>query len=100
MKQGFTIVWLGWEQDLPASPDLLHLAGPVVDGVRGLVYGDFAVPTRVTDVSLGDRGAIPYAVADLHATENTLTVRLVARRGAASGSKGAVESCDAGWQTD
>lgn len=74
MKQGFTIVWLGWEQDLPASPDLLHLSGPVVDGIKGQVYGDFAVPMRVNDVSLGDRGAIPYPVADLHATENGLTV--------------------------
>jgi hypothetical protein len=74
MKQGFTVVWLGWEQDLPASPDLLHLSGPVVDGIKGLVYGDFAVPMRVNDVSLGDRDAIPYPVADLHAAANSLTV--------------------------
>ena len=75
MKQGFTIVWIGWEQSLPKAADLLHLVGPVATGVTGLVYGDLQMPARSTDVSLADRGMIPYPVADLRAGENRLTVR-------------------------
>ena len=74
MKQGVTLVWLGWQQDLPANAGMMRLAGPVIDGVKGRVYGEFAVPARVMDVSLGDRTSIPYAVADLQDKENTLAV--------------------------
>ena len=64
LKQGTTLVWLGWQQDLPASAGMMRLAGPVVKGVSGWVYGEFTVASRVADVSLGDRTSIPYAVAD------------------------------------
>ena len=74
MKQGVTLVWLGWQQDLPADAGMMRLAGPVIDGVKGRVYGEFTVPARVMDVSLGDRTSIPYAVADLQDNENTLAV--------------------------
>ncbi len=74
MKQGVTLVWLGWQQDLPANAGMMRLAGPLVEGVKGRVYGEFTVPARVMDVSLGDRTSIPYAVADLQAKENTLAV--------------------------
>ncbi len=74
MKQGVTLVWLGWQQDLPANAGMMRLAGPLVEGVKGRVYGEFAVPARVMDVSLGDRTSIPYAVADLQENENTLAV--------------------------
>ena len=74
MKQGVTLVWLGWQQDLPANAGMMRLAGPAIDGVKGRVYGEFSVPARVMDVSLGDRTSIPYAVADLQDKENTLAV--------------------------
>jgi hypothetical protein len=75
MKQGYTIVWIGWEQGLPAASDLVHLFGPVIKDVRGMVYGDIQVSARVADVSLADRGYIPYPVADPRASENRLTVQ-------------------------
>ncbi len=74
LKQGVTLVWLGWQQDLPADAGLLRLAGPLIDGVKGRVYGEFAVPARVRDVALGDRTSIPYAVVDVQHPENTLAV--------------------------
>ena len=74
MKQGVTLVWLGWQQDLPASAGMMRLAGPVVQGVSGWVYGEFTVASRVMDVSLGDRTSIPYAVADRQDDASLLAV--------------------------
>lgn len=75
MKQGFTIVWLGWQQDLPAPPDLLHLFGPKLIGVTGLVAGEVRVPVRTDDVPLAERRMIPAQIANPRAPENRLTVR-------------------------
>ncbi len=78
LRQGVTLVWLGWQQDLPPqvsnAPGTLRLAGPVVPGVSGRVYGEFSVASRVMDVSLGDRTSIPYAVADPQDAANTLAI--------------------------
>ncbi len=74
LKQGVTLVWLGWQQDLPANAGMMRLAGPVVDGIEGRVYGEFAVPARVTDISLGDRTSIPYAVANMSDSQNMLAI--------------------------
>jgi hypothetical protein len=74
MKQGATLVWLGWQQDLPASAGMMRLAGPVIKGVSGWVYGEFTVAARVADVSLGDRTSIPYAVADKQDEASVLAV--------------------------
>lgn len=63
-KQGITLVWLGWQQDLPQLAGYLRMEGPVISGVRGWVYGDFVTASRAMDVSLGDRLSLPYAVAD------------------------------------
>ncbi len=74
LKQGNTLVWLGWQQDLPAAAGMMRLAGPVIKGVSGWVYGDFTVAARVADVSLGDRTSIPYAVADKQDEASVLAV--------------------------
>lgn len=74
MKQGVTLVWMGWQQDLPASADMMRLEGPLVDGVKGWVYGEFTVPARVADISLGDRTSNPYAVADKQDWASVLAV--------------------------
>ena len=74
LQQGVTLVWLGWQQDLPDTPGMLRLAGPVVADVSGRVYGEFTVASRVTDVSLGDRTSTPYAVADPQDAANTLAI--------------------------
>ncbi len=74
MKQGVTIVWLGWQQDAAAAPNLLRMTGPRIQGITGVVNGEFVVPKRVNEVPLGDRGAIPYEVADVSAAVNSLRV--------------------------
>ncbi len=74
LKQGTTIVWLGWQQDLPDSLGLMRLEGPVIQGVSGWVYGEFVTASREKEVSLGDRLSIPYAVANLQDTASVLAV--------------------------
>ena len=74
MKQGVTMVWLGWQQDLPATAGMMRLSGPVISGLDGWVYGDFTVSSRVMDVSLGDRTSLPYLVADRQDSASVLAV--------------------------
>jgi len=66
LKQGVTLVWLGWQQDLPPLDGYLRMAGPRINGLNGRVWGEFTVASRVADMSLGDRLSIPYAVADVN----------------------------------
>ncbi len=75
MKQGFTLVWLGWQWDPPEKPGLLRVYPPAVRGISGLVRADFRVPEKITAHLLSDRGHIPYLVADPNDPSNTLTVR-------------------------
>jgi hypothetical protein len=77
MKQGFTILWMGWQWDVPAGS--MHMDMPIAtDGARpitGLVRGNFIQGRRTTAVSLADRGHLGYAVLDSASAENVMTVR-------------------------
>jgi Alpha/beta hydrolase domain len=80
LEQGFTLLWVGWQFDVPADPALLHLVAPTATDrgapLAGLVRSDFVVrEAGVHDQSLGDGDHVPYAVADPSSPENTLTVR-------------------------
>lgn len=71
--QGFTLVWIGWEFDIPNRDGALKLYAPVIKGITGTVRSEITVDKRVTSESLGDRAQVPYAVAD--AASATMTVR-------------------------
>jgi|HubBroStandDraft_5_1064220.scaffolds.fasta_scaffold16781_2 hypothetical protein len=88
LEQGFTLVWVGWEMDLPPTPGLLRADAPIATNqgrpITGLVRsewegGDGAgsdPPTdRVNTISLGDRGQIGYAVSDPKDPANKIFVR-------------------------
>lgn len=70
---GYTLVWIGWEFDIPDRAGLMHLYAPVIKGITGPVRSQIVTERRVTSVSLGDRVQVPYAVADPDG--GTLTVR-------------------------
>ncbi len=72
-QQGFTMVWIGWEFDIPNREGLLKLYAPVIKGITGVVRSEITVDKVATSESLGDRTQVPYAVAD--ADSATLTVR-------------------------
>ncbi len=68
MQQGFTLAWLGWEWDIPASAKTsLHFSAPHLrpDALPapGLVHSEFVPASTVTLMPLGDRVMDPIAVA-------------------------------------
>jgi hypothetical protein len=73
LERGFTVVWIGWEFDVPDREGIIKLYAPVLKGVTGPARAEIIVGRKSTSESLGDRNMIPYAVADL--SSGTMTVR-------------------------
>ncbi len=80
MEKGFTLLWVGWQWDVPANrvtgsrsyvPQTIDNGNPI----EGLVRSDFHVRQRMLDRTLADRGHVAYPVSDPEAPENVLTVR-------------------------
>jgi hypothetical protein len=63
-QQGFTLVWVGWEWDVPKRPGVLGLDAPRIPSLTGLVRAEIIRNERAHHVSLGDRAQTPYPVAD------------------------------------
>ena len=79
LDRGFTLVWVGWEFDVPPTKDLLRLYAPVATNngqpIFGLVRSEWEGDKRVTTIPLGDRAQIGYAVADQNNPQNRMLVR-------------------------
>lgn len=80
MQLGLTVIWVGWEFDVPADPSLLRLEVPYAvntDGsqVTGLVRSDWTVDKTVKNLKLGHRRQISYPVYQPKNKINVLTVR-------------------------
>ena len=79
LERGFTLVWIGWEFDVPDTPGLLKLDAPVAtdhgEPITGLVRAEWTGQERVSTISLGDRSQKAYAVADPDDPDNKLYVR-------------------------
>ena len=80
MEQGFTLVWIGWQFDVPATnPNLLRLYAPVATDngkpIRGIVRAEFIPDSAVTRMPLADRNHVPYLVANPADSGMTVTVR-------------------------
>jgi len=79
MKQGFTLLWVGWQFDPPKRPGLVRVYPPTASEngrpIRGLVRSDFVVTEREADHSLADRDHTAYAVVDPESPDNVMTVR-------------------------
>jgi len=79
LEQGFTLVWVGWEFDLPPRPGLLRVDAPIATNngkpITGLVRSEWVGDQRTTTISLGDRDEIGYAVADPQDPANKIYVR-------------------------
>ena len=79
MRHGFTLLWVGWQFDVPRRDGLLRLHAPVAisggDLITGLVRSEVVVAKRVADAGLADRGHVAYEVADPAHPDNVMTVR-------------------------
>jgi hypothetical protein len=72
-EAGYTLVWVGWEFDVPDRAGMMHLYAPVIKGLTGLVRSEIEFDKKTTTASLGDRAQTPYVVAD--PASATMTVR-------------------------
>ena len=79
LEQGYTLVWIGWEFDVPPSAKLLHLYAPIATNngqpIEGLVRAEWEGDQLVTTIPLGDRVQMGYPVADANDSENRIFVR-------------------------
>jgi hypothetical protein len=79
MEQGFSLVWMGWQWDVPEQPGLLRLRAPVAtDGgrpIEGLVRSVIIVGERTGEAPLADSGHLAYPAAFPESKDSRLTVR-------------------------
>jgi hypothetical protein len=79
MFQGFSLLWMGWQWDVPEGRMRMEMPIATEGGVpgvpiRGLVRGNF-IGERGTTASLADRGHRAYPVLDPGSPEIVMTVR-------------------------
>ena len=66
MREGFSLLWMGWQWDTPEGR--MRMTMPIAteggDPISGLVRGNFIVAARDQPGLLADRGHAAYAVVD------------------------------------
>ena len=79
MRRGLTVIWVGWQFDVPEQADRLRLHVPTARGggdpIEGLVRSDWVVDQPTRTLALGHRNHVPYPVVDPDHPDNVLTVR-------------------------
>src|SRR5437870_11174725 len=79
MRQGFTLLWMGWQWDVPERPGTMRMEMPIATDngrrITGLVRGNFILNERANTAPLADRNHRAYPVLDPNAAENVMTVR-------------------------
>jgi len=61
MQRGLTLVWVGWQWDVPLTEGLLRVYPPVAKGVDAIIRSEFVPQGKVTTMNLGDRNMQAYA---------------------------------------
>lgn len=79
MRRGFTLVWLGWQFDVPDGERLLRLYAPVATDngkpITGWARSDFVFSSNTKTASLGHRGQKAQPAIEPGSVEYKLTVR-------------------------
>jgi len=79
MRQGFTLLWMGWQWDVPDRPGTMRMTMPTATEngrrITGLVRGNFILNERAPTASVADRNHQAYPVLDPNSAENVMTVR-------------------------
>lgn len=80
LRMGLTMIWVGWQHDVPDDPDRFGIDAPIAtaaDGSRitGLLRADWVIQRPTTTLSLAHGGAIAYPVVDPDDAATILTVR-------------------------
>ncbi|MCH8108242.1 MAG: hypothetical protein IIB30_07810 [Chloroflexi bacterium] len=79
MRQGYTVVWCGWQHDVPPVPGLLGIRVPEAVSDDGAISGRVSItfqPTAPVQVQmLSDRMHRPYPSNNLESWDDVLTVQ-------------------------
>src|SRR3954469_6661318 len=84
MRQGFTLLWMGWQWDVPERPGTMRMEMPIASlrdaqgrttRITGLVRGNFILNERANTAPVADRAHQAYPVLDRNSAENVMTVR-------------------------
>ena len=80
LREGLTLIWVGWQWDVPDREGLLRLHGPIArlpgGPIEGSVRADWTVDRDTTLLALGHRDHRAYPPVDPHDPEaHVLTVR-------------------------
>jgi hypothetical protein len=77
MRQGFTLLWMGWQWDVPEGRMRMEIPIATNGGqpITGWVRGNFIPGAGATSALIADRGHQPYPVVEPSSAEHRLLVR-------------------------
>jgi len=80
MRHGYTVVWCGWQADVPPIPGLVGLQAPAALGpdgkpLVGQILSQFQADEGVPMFYLAHRQHLPHPAVDIHDPEAVLLVR-------------------------
>jgi hypothetical protein len=79
MRQGFTLLWMGWQWDVPERPGTMRMEMPIATEngrrITGLVRGNFILNERASTAPVADRNHKAYPPIDPGSADNVMTVR-------------------------
>src|SRR5258705_2185274 len=79
LDSGYTLVWLGWQFDVPHTAGLMRVYHPIAKNgeapITGPVRAEIIVDKREFSHSLADRNHVPYPPAAPNDPAMALTVR-------------------------
>ena len=79
MRRGYTLMWVGWQWDVPPAPKVLRLSVPIAkdqgEAIKGWVRSDRVMEQDDTFIALSHRNHYPYVAIDQDDPGTALTER-------------------------
>jgi Alpha/beta hydrolase domain len=79
MRRGYTLMWVGWQWDVPPGPKVMQLHAPIAkdkgETIKGWVRADRIFEQDDTFMALSHRNHYPYVAIDQDDPGNILTER-------------------------
>src|SRR5262249_4982927 len=79
MRQGFTLLWMGWQWDVPERAGVMRMQMPIATEngrrITGLIRGNFILNEKSATAPGADRNHLAYTPIDPQSAESVMTVR-------------------------
>src|SRR4029453_11586381 len=79
MRQGFTLLWMGWQWDVPEREGVMRMEVAIASHtgrrIPGQVRGNFILNVKSDTPPVADRNHKAYVPIDPTSAESTMTVR-------------------------